>query len=201
MVASAIIGAVSSNQAASAQEKAANEAENTQMKMFNTAQQGLQPYEQGGQAALGTLNNLLSPNSTTAQNTLQSLPGYQFALNQGLQATQAGAAARGLGTSGAALKGAATYATGLAQQNYTNYANTLQNLVNTGEGAAGSLGQAAVATGQGIASSQTGAGNAAAAGDIGTGTSFTNWLQGANIANYLMASNGKGIYSTAAAGA
>lgn len=49
---------------------------------------------------------------------LAATPGYQFALDQGLKATQSGAAARGLGVSGASMKGAAGYAQGLASQTY-----------------------------------------------------------------------------------
>ena len=52
------------------------------------------------------------------QAALEATPGYQFELAQGLQATQNSAAARGLGVSGAAMKGAADYATGLASKNY-----------------------------------------------------------------------------------
>jgi len=49
---------------------------------------------------------------------LAQTPGYQFALDQGLKATQSSAAARGLGVSGAAMRGAADYATGLASKTY-----------------------------------------------------------------------------------
>lgn len=55
------------------------------------------------------------------QATLETLPGYQFASTQGLKATQNSAAARGLGVSGAALKGAATFAKGLADKSYADY--------------------------------------------------------------------------------
>jgi hypothetical protein len=59
------------------------------------------------------------------QEQLEKTPGYQFTLAQGLKATQNAAAARGLGISGAALKGAADYATGLADKTYQNqFANS-----------------------------------------------------------------------------
>lgn len=78
-----------------------------------------------------------------AQAALEQTPGYQFARNQGLQATQNAAAARGLGVSGAALKGAATFATGLADQTYTNQFNKLvqsgQNSLSTNTAAQGNL--------------------------------------------------------------
>jgi hypothetical protein len=74
-------------------------------------------YQQAG--------NMLPP-SVVNEAWLQQTPGYQFQLGQGLQATQSAAAARGLGVSGASLKGAATYATGLADQNYQNQYNNAQ---------------------------------------------------------------------------
>ena len=78
---------------------------------------------------VGTLPNIdavsqATPNQTTftgrgfSQAELEATPGYKFARDQGLQAVQNSAAARGLGVSGAALKGAASYATGLADQTY-----------------------------------------------------------------------------------
>jgi hypothetical protein len=63
---------------------------------------------------------------TMSQAQLEQTPGYQFNLAQGLKATQNSAAARGLGVSGAALKGAATYATGLADSTYQNQFNNAQ---------------------------------------------------------------------------
>lgn len=61
-----------------------------------------------------------------SQAELENTPGYQFNLQNGLRATQNSAAARGLGVSGAALKGAAAYATGLADSTYQNQFNNAQ---------------------------------------------------------------------------
>jgi hypothetical protein len=61
----------------------------------------------------------------------QATPGYQFTLNQGLKAAQNSAAARGLGASGAALKGASNYATGLADSTYNDVFNRALNAYNT----------------------------------------------------------------------
>jgi hypothetical protein len=57
------------------------------------------------------------------QAQLEQTPGYQFTRDQGLKMTQSAAAARGLGVSGASLKGAATYATGLANTTYKDQFN------------------------------------------------------------------------------
>ncbi len=78
-----------------------------------------------GQASLdserGILNNLAN-GGITAQ-TIQNLPGYQATLQLGESAVTNSAAARGLGNSGAALRGAADYATTQAQNGYQNLVN------------------------------------------------------------------------------
>ena len=85
-------------------------------------------------AAASTLNTLQN-GPTQAQ--LAQTPGYQFELQQGEEATNNSAAARGLSSSGAALKGADAYANNLAD---TNYQNNYQDLLGT-EGAQQTLGQ------------------------------------------------------------
>lgn len=179
--------------AASAQEQAAQTASNTEQNMFNQASGYEQPFIQGGQQAYGTLNNLLgvNGNSQSIQDTLSSLPGYNFALNQGLEATQNGYAARGLGSSGGALRGAANYAEGLAGTNYSNYIAGLQNSANTGASAANALASGAVTTGGNIASNQIGAGNAAAAGSIAGGQAAANAANGISGA----ANSAAGLYT------
>jgi hypothetical protein len=150
-----IFGALSG---ANAQEKAAQQASQTQMAMFGQAQQNLSPYMNLGtsnmgnlQGAAGNLSNFANGPSLqnllnfagntsgitnfannfappTNQAQLAQTPGYQFTLNQGLESTQNSFAAQGLGSSGAAMKGAAQYATGLAD---TTYNQQLQNYLNT----------------------------------------------------------------------
>lgn len=102
--------------------------------------QGLyQPYTQAGTQGLGTLSQMLS---TPGQGLLQgwnqqfqaptaaqaaSTPGYQFALNQGLNAMQNSAAARGTLLSGGTLKGLNNYAQGMASTNYQQVYNNAFN--------------------------------------------------------------------------
>jgi len=57
------------------------------------------------------------------QNALEQTPGYQWQYGQGMQAATNSAAARGLANSGAALKGASTFANGLADSTYQNQFN------------------------------------------------------------------------------
>ncbi|GBQ19502.1 hypothetical protein AA12717_0273 [Gluconacetobacter sacchari DSM 12717] len=91
-----------------------------------TANSLLDPYATTGTNALNSLSNGLT------ENYLQSTPGYQWNLNQGEQAATNSAAARGLANSGAALKGAATYASGLADSTYQNQFNDTNALANYG---------------------------------------------------------------------
>jgi hypothetical protein len=96
------------------------------------------------------LDELTAPiNMTQAQ--LEQTPGWQFTNYQGQKAVQNAASARGLGVSGAALKGAANFATGLADQTYktqfdiantnqTNAYNRLKSLVDVGENASAQTG-------------------------------------------------------------
>lgn len=176
--------------ASQGQQAAANTASQTQNQFFNTANANLQPFIQTGAAAankIAGLEGLNGGDSNSIQQTLQTLPGYQFTKQQGLESTQNSAAARGLGVSGAALKGAANYATGLADSGYSNYLTGLQNTENTGAGAAGTLTGAATATGSQIGNNIIGGANANAAATVGS----ANAISGAasTIPNYLLLSS------------
>jgi hypothetical protein len=184
--------------AANAQLAAAQLATNTQRGMFDTAAGYLNPYIKGGQNIFGQLQtrlpSLTAPFAAT-QAQLASTPGYQFTLGQGLKATQNAYAAQGLGSSGSAMKGAAQYATGLAN---TTYNQQLQNYLQQnaqaynmllggsqlGESAASALGGLATTTGGNIAQTQIGAGNAQAAGDIGVANAYSGMI--APISQYAM---------------
>lgn len=190
------------SKAASAQTAAAQQAIAAQQGMFNVAQQGLNPFIQGGQSAFAALQGLTGTgaggNPLTAPLTtpfgsapggqmgaLAQTPGYQFTLHQGELAAQNAFAAQGLGSSGAAGKGLVNYAEGLAgttfQQQFQNYlsqnaqiANILQGQVGTGAQAAGALGGIATNTGANLGQQYTNIGSAQAAGYNAIGAGVTN---------------------------
>ena len=161
---------------------------------------------QAGGELVNRLTQLSSPfNPTIAE--LEATPGYQFAKTQGLQAVQNAAAAKGLGISGAALKGAANFATGLAdntyktqfdidQANKTNSFNKLLSLTNVGANAAASTGQFGQQAAQNAGQFSTSGANAQAAGTIGGINALTggfnnavNNYQNYNLMNKLADSN------------
>jgi hypothetical protein len=166
IVGSAVIGAgasiYGSSKAVDAQRDAAATGAAVSREQYNTTRNDLAPYRDMGSRAgtelearlphltsdIDVTKELQDPNSTPFK-------AYDFTRTQGLKATQNSAAARGLGNSGAALKGAATFATGLADNTYkslfdmentnrTNAYSRLKGLVDTGTNASamtGTLGE------------------------------------------------------------
>lgn len=195
---------------------------------INTQNQAnLAPYRQIGldantelQSRLPFLTSPIVMDQAALENTL----GYQFTRTQGLKAVQNSAAARGLGSSGAALKGAAAYATGLADQTYqtqfnlentnrTNAFNRLKSLIDTGAnatagavtagntsasiGTAGTnaIGSNIITGSSNVAGNVIGGANASAAGINATGTAVGGF--GNTLAGYGAY---KGLYGNSNSG-
>lgn len=184
-VAAAIIGAgvagagasvYSANKAAKSQTSAVNKSIDQQNKMFGEAKDLNQPFIDTGKSVLPQIAELTSGDPTRTNAALEGLPGYQFAKTQGLKSVQSGMAARGLGASGAALKGAAQYAENLADTTFGNQFNRLMDTARLGAGGAQSLGGQAVQTGANIGSTTVGGGNAQAAAAIAAGQGIQSGL-------------------------
>jgi hypothetical protein len=179
-----------------------------QREMFNKTNELNQPAVDAGNTARNRLMQLLGLSAGGADNgsavkdfsadDFTSDPGYQFRVDQGQQALERSAAARGGLMSGAALKDTARFSQGLASQDYqaafdrfqvnrSNKLTPLQSLTGTGQTAAATLGSA----GQNFANSAgtalgnygttagqniTGSGNARASGYVGASNALTNGL-------------------------
>lgn len=188
-VASAVIGGAASNNAASTQANAATNAANIQHQQYLQTRSDLLPYNTAGQAATTAIQNTPAFNFNDTQAQLEATPGYQFNLSQGLKATQNSAAARGLGVSGAAQKGAAAYASGLADTTYQNqFSNALntyqtnlakqQNLASLGENAGAQTGNIGATLAGNEGQALVGAANASAAGQVGTANALAGGISG-----------------------
>lgn len=150
------------NQQAKAQQAAANASNAFASRVWDETA----PYRDAGTRFLSTYENAVNQ-------PFQDTPGYQFALNEGMRAIANQAAARGLLNSGARLRAAGRYATGLADQTYQNWLAALRS----GAG----LGQTGMQTG--IA----GAGNAInAAGQFGANAGTAQGGAFVGAANSLM---------------
>ena len=226
-IAGAVIGGDAAQSAAQTQANAANAAAAAQLHMFDTIRSDLAPYRDIGAAAINPLEyglgltsdpnaagalagtapgSLIAPFNPTMQQ-LEQTPGYQFARTQGLEATQNGFAAQGLGASGAAAKGAAQFAEGLAsttyQQQFQNYWTNKQNALGALQGAVGIGQSAANQTGAfGTAATQsannflTSGAAASAAGTVGSANALTGGLSGlSNTATLYALANG-GLYGS-----
>lgn len=66
-------------------------------------------------------------------NQLRALPGYQFRMNEGIEARDRSAAARGMTLSGAQQKELTQFGQGLADQTYGQQLNRLAGLAGTGQ--------------------------------------------------------------------
>jgi hypothetical protein len=193
----------------------ASDASKLNLEMYNQTRSDLLPYNVWGQNALKGAGYIADngpsmgpdyismaqanlPGQMT-QEQLEATPGYKFNLSQGLKAVQQSGAARGLGLGGASLKGAAAYATGLAdstyqnqfnnaqtkfndyinlntgqQTNRTNQFNQLSSLATLGENAAAGTGNAGTSAASTAGNYLNQAGQANAAGTTGVANSITN---------------------------
>lgn len=212
--ATSIIGG---NKAAKAQERAANQATAVakqtsdaqialQREMFDKSVELQQPAIDAGNTARSRLMELMGLSAGGTDNgslmrdfsmqDFQADPGYQFRMDEGQQALERSAAARGGLLSGAALKDTARFSQGLASQEYgaafdrfntnrTAKMNPLLSLAGAGQtastnaGSAGqqfagtasnTLGQYGAAAGQNI----LGAGNARASGYVNTANAISS---------------------------
>lgn len=160
-----ILGATGASSAAKIQARTASAQAKALGQAGESAQDYLNPYVAAGQSALGNIqdnmslwgninngytdqaegvqntaaNNLTSlANNGITQQSIENTPGWSEINALGQQGVTNSAAARGLANSGAALKGAANYATTQADQTYQNLYNDQINsnnaLLNTGTG-------------------------------------------------------------------
>lgn len=145
IVGSAVVGAAATTaaagSAASATQNATNAAVSEQDKALAQQKELAAPYTGLGQLAIPKLESLLGLNGQDPTAALRATPGYQFQLNQGLDATKAQANAMGLGLSGNTLEALDKFSTGLADSTYQQAVGNAENAVGIGQAAA--AGQAA----------------------------------------------------------
>jgi hypothetical protein len=111
------------------------------------------PYADVGQQSLTQLSNLYGLNgqeaAQTAMQGFETSPGYQFRLDQGVQALDRSAAASGSLYSGRQGKALTEYGQGVGSQEYGNYISGLSGLMS--QGYQGAQGLSGVVLGQGDA--------------------------------------------------
>lgn len=215
-----LISSGASKSAADTQSAAAEQATAASQAEAAQTRADLAPYNALGQQGQESLANLFGVNGTgnqtnalqsfglpgitfnPTQATLAATPGYQFDLAQGQNAVANSNAAQGRGISGAALKGAANYATGLAnntlttqqgifQSNLNNVVGGLSNIGNLGENAAAQTGSLGTANTNAANAAAIGGANASASGTVGSANALSGGLNslGSLPLNYQLYSN------------
>lgn len=199
-VATGVMGANASKDAANTQANAANEAAQLQYKQFEEQQKAQEPWRQAGIAVLPQLQQMAStPVSFSMQDFFNNKdPAYQFNMDQGMQALQRSAAARGGLMSGGTLKDIAKYSQGLASNEYQNAYNRFMNNQNTqfnrlssiagyGQTANNNLANSGTTMANNVGNIMTGNANAQAASTMAQSNAWGNTLSGlANMPNTYM---------------
>jgi hypothetical protein len=122
---SAVLGAVSSNEAANTQAESADRAADLQAQQFDRQVALQEPWRQAGMRALPELE-AASRYTPFGKDQFQADPGYAFRLSEGQKALDRQAAARGGLISGGALKAAQRYGQEMGSQEFTNAFNRYQ---------------------------------------------------------------------------
>lgn len=213
IVGSSLVGAGATiwgaNKAADTQSANAAKVADMQQQQYQQTRSDLSPYRDIGADASGRLTSRLSELTTPISvnpDDFQNSDYYKFLTTQGQKGVTNSAAARGLGSSGAALKGAATFAKGLASTEYMNnfnMQNTNQNnaysrlkgLVDTGQNASAQTGSAGATAAQNAGTALTGGANAQAAAANATGSAISNLSS--NLGGYAMY---QGLYGNKSGG-
>lgn len=204
-VAGAAIGFAGSQSASRAQQRSANEANRIQWEMYQQQRADQAPWREAGQRALGGLERFMQGEGSRRfqMSDYEADPGYQFRLQQGEDAINRNALARGRFNSGSVLKELQGFNSGLASQEFGNafnrwmagndaIFNRYAGLAGVGQTATNQTQAAGMNAGNAMAGNALGAGNAAAAGRIGGANAIIgginqgmNWWQGQQALNAL----------------
>lgn len=188
--------ASAAEQAAQLQHQDAQAALDFQRQQYNTQQQQLAPWLSAGTTAINqlagqTVPSFEAPTSATEQND----PGYQFRLQQGMDALQNSAAARGGALSGNTLKGITDYAQNYASNEYGNVYGRAMNQYNTN--VLGPYNRLSALAGIGQQAQATGAQQGQAAANNISNTYLTSGQQIGNNINNAGAARASGYASNA----
>jgi len=176
-LAAAKMGSNAAKKGAKAQAKAAADANATQLQIFNQQRADNEPFRLAGVDSLAMEKALLD-GDPTAYDKWRNSTGYQFALDQGQQAAERSAAARGGLNSGATLKALTRYGQGMADQNFGQYWDMLAGRAGQAQTANGQNAQLGMNYANAVGNNLTNAANARASGYINSANAWGNGLQG-----------------------
>lgn len=191
-----VVGAYTADQAGDAADDALNaqkDANNAsireQQRQYDLTRQDNQPFLDAGYGALRRQNEFLNGDTSGFENSVD----YQWALQQGFQGLNRGAAANGSFGSGGADADRIAYGQGLASQYSNNYWDKLRGMTGQGQASVNALGDLGANMAGDIGQNYLNIGNARASAygqkadansqfAAGVGGAFNNWYSN-NLAN------------------
>lgn len=181
-----IINAITGSNAASQQAQAAQKALDLQKQQYEQQRSDQAPWLSAGQGSLADLMKLSQDPSSIANS-----PGYQFRMQQGQQALERSAAAKGGLASGGFMKGLDRYSQGLASDEYGNRWNQLMGVAQMGQGTAQNLGSLGANYANSASNLYGAQGNANAAGTMAVGNGIAGGVR--SLGNLAMLGMGGGL--------
>lgn len=167
--------------AAQTQANASNYAADVQRQMFETVNEQQKPYREAGYGALTRIGELLpSLTSPVTKEEILRLPGYQFAIDQGVGASRQNVNVGGGGSNvdRAAQKFALDYTLGTAMPQVIaqrqNIYNTLAGIAGIGQTAQGQTTTASQNAATNIGQAAIGGATAIGAGQVGSANAYAN---------------------------
>lgn len=173
---SALVGAGASAYASGKQSKAAQQALAYQQQADQRQQKNFAPYLGLGEQAAGKLGELSSGN----MGSFFTSPDYNFRVNEGINALQNSAAAKGGLLSGNAMRGITAFGQNLGASEFQNYWNRNFETAKLGQNSAAGTGALGVQSAGQVGNAYNGLGAAQASGAVGAANALTGGAQ-----NYL----------------
>ena len=174
-VGAAALGTVAQSRSASkatkAQSDAANQANATELAMYEQNREDNEPFREFGLWGMGKQRNLLEN-----PNAILDDPTYQFELGEGRKAFEGSAAARGGLFSGAAAKELTRYGQNFARSKFNDTYNRYAGLSGMGQQATGQMNALGQSYADSYGNNLIGGANARGAGYIAQGNALSNGL-------------------------
>lgn len=200
-LAAAGIGAAGAVGSAYISGKAAKKAAKSQEEAAREARSQFTPFTNTGKSAVLSLAQLygLSPDgsgpsgSPFPQSSLDDFtrsPDYAFARDQGIDALERSAAARGQLRGGNLLRDLTQFGSGLATQNFGGYVGRLMQLAQIGQAGAAGSANATLAAGEAQASGIVGQANAINSGISGVSSAFNSGANNILLYDLMKGSSG-----------
>jgi hypothetical protein len=174
---SAGIGAIGSSRAASAQADAAKAQMKFTKKVYRQSKRNLKPYREMGQEAIQPyMYNMGLAERPENYVDFTGTPGYDFRFNEGTNAVQSLASARGSLHSGRTMEALNRFGQGIASEEYGGYMNRMRDLIGVGQNASVQTADSGYNAMQGMMGGLSNYGNAQAAGSIGMANALTQGI-------------------------